>query len=417
MAQRGYLGVLDQAVVSGSNFFTAVILGRYVAPAEFGVFVLAWTTLMIALSVQNALVCTPMSVIGAQKPESESATYWGSLMIFQVLLGIGICLIIVAGYVFLKNIPGLSVSQPSSFPLISATILSCFFLLGQEFFRRLLIVRLDLKETLINDVVTHSIRIGGMLFLLYAGILNTINSLLIISAGLAIGAAFGYFRLFNAIAVSVGKFRHDFFESWRFGRWVLAEMLPYTLSVQGYIYLTALLIGTQATAALGASQNILNATNILLLSFSNIMTPIAARRYSTGGNKALTALMMKAGLLLAVPILGFYIVAMVFAEEILNFVYKLNYAGYGSLIIICSLYFIVSYFNRMLQVMLYAKKKPDIGFWAKMLSLAVMAVIAYPMIEIFGVYGAATGTVISQIVILFGLLFYLFGARRSERPV
>jgi O-antigen/teichoic acid export membrane protein len=417
MAQKGYLSVIDQVIVSGSNFFTGLILGRFVSPTEYGVFVLAWTTLMIALSLQNALVCMPMSVIGAQKSETESATYWGSLLIVQVVLGIGICLIILVGSVILKNISTLSISYQSFLPLISTTILSCFFFLGQEFFRRLLIIKLVLKDTLINDVVTHSIRVGGLLILLYAGTLNTVHSLLVISVSFVIGTAFGFYKLFNSIQISYARIRHDLLESWQFGKWVMAEMLPYTLSVQGYIYLTALFIGVQSTAALGASQNILNATNILILSFSNIMMPLAAKRFNTGGNKALTKLMTKVGILLAVPIVGFYLFTILFAEEILVFVYNQNYGGYGMLLIICSIYFIISYFNRILQIMLYAKKKPDIGFFAKMLSFVVMVVLAYPLIKYYGVYGAAVGTVISQIIILAGLSFYLTGTFKSEKSI
>ena len=283
-----------------------------------------------------------------------------------------------------------------------------FFFLGQEFFRRLHIAKLDLKNTLINDIVTHVSRLCGLLLLLYANRLSTVHSLFVISLSFVIGYFIGYYRLSSDINVtSYKKIRRDFLESWQFGKWVTAELVPYTMSVQGYIYLTAIFIGTKATAALGAAQSILNATNVLLLSFSNVLTPAAAKRYSAEGGKALTAFMAKAGIVSAVPILGFYSFTILFAEDILNFVYKRNYAGYGWLLIICSVYFIISYFNRMLQIMLYAKKKPDIGFFAKSLSFVTMAITAYPLISHYGVGGAAVGSVISQLVIFVGFFIYL----------
>jgi O-antigen/teichoic acid export membrane protein len=407
MAQKGYLSVIDQSVVSGSNFLTGVLLGRLVAPAEYGVFVIAWTTLMIALSLQNALVCTPMSVIGAQKQEADCPSYWGSLLIVQTVLSGGTCLFIAIAGIILHGVSGLSFSSPSFPSLIAATVISCFFLQGQEFFRRLLIVKLSLKETLINDLVTNTIRIGGLLILVYTGSLSTITSLYVIGFSLVAGASLGYLRLRNDIRISYERLQSDFLESWHFGKWVMAEMLPYVLSVQGYTYLTAIIIGAQQTAALGASQNLLNATNILILSFTNVVTPIASRKYSNGGSRALGNFMIKAGILSAVPILGFYLLTMLFAKEILILVYKQNYAGYGALLIICSIYYMVSYFNRFLQIILYARKKPNIGFLAKSISLVVMVVFAYPLIKQYGVYGAAIGTVISQVVILGGILLYL----------
>jgi O-antigen/teichoic acid export membrane protein len=414
MARKGYLSVVDQAVVSGSNFLTGVLLGRFIAPAEFGVFVIAWTTMMIALSLQNALVCTPMSVIGVQKSVTESTWYWGSLFMVQVLLSVGICLFILIVGLILGNASFISHSHESLSPLISATIVCCFLSQFQEFFRRLLIVKLELWETLLNDAVTNILRIGGLLLLFSAGKLDVFNSLVVVSVSFVIGACLGYLRLRKDILFSLARLHQDFKENWGFGKWVMAEMLPNTLSIQGYIYITAFFIGAQSTAALGASQNILNATNILILSFSNIMTPVASKRFIEGGNQSLTKLMMKVGILAAVPIMGFYLLAMVFAEKILVLVYKQNYAGYGSLFVICSIYYIFSFFNRFLQIMLYAKKKPNIGFLAKTASLIVMVILAYPLLKYYGVYGAAAGTVISQIVILAGFLFYLTRNIRHE---
>jgi O-antigen/teichoic acid export membrane protein len=414
MAQKGYLSVIDQSIVSGSNFLTGVLLGRLVTPAEYGVFVIAWTTLMIALSLQNALVCMPMSVIGTQKQEAQCPSYWGSLLMVQTVLSSGTCIFIAITGIILHSVSGLSFSSPSVPSLIAATVISCFFLQGQEFFRRLLIVKLSLKQTLINDLVTNTIRIGGLLILVYTGNLGTITSLYVIGFSLVVGASLGYFTLRNYIRISYERFRLDFLESWHFGKWVMAEMLPYVLSVQGYTYLTALIIGAQQTAALGASQNLLNATNIIILSFTNVVTPIASRKYSDGGSRALGNFMIKAGILSAVPILGFYLLTMLFAQEILVLVYKQNYAGYGPLLIICTIFYILSYFNRSLQIILYAKKRPDIGFLAKSASLVVMIVLAYPLIKNYGVYGAAIGTVASQMVIFFSFILYLTRGKKIE---
>lgn len=414
MAQKGYLSVVDQAVVSGSNFLTGVLLGRYVLPEEYGIFVIAWTTLVIALSLQNALICTPMSVIGAQKTGVESDTYWGSLLIGQLLFGGVICVSFLIAGLIMQGTSIIPLSMPSFVALIMVMFFACFFFLCQEFFRRLLIFRLNLRETLLNDVITNTIRLGGLTTLLYAGLLNTVHSLLVIAIAFFIGTALGYRSLKDIILISWAKLRSNLLESWYFGKWVLAEMLPSIITAQGYTYLTALFVGAKETGALFAAQNVLNVTNIFILSFTNFITPIAAQRYEAGGNKALNKLIMGVGLLSAIPIIGFYLLMMAFAEEILVFVYRENYAGYGMLLIACSVYFIFSYFNRILQIVLYAKRKPDIGFRAKAASLVVMALCAYPLLKYYGVYGAAAGTAISQIVILSGLLNYLMRRDTNE---
>ncbi len=412
MARKGYVGVVDQAVVSVGNFITCVLLGRFAAPEEYGLFVIVWTTIMIALAIQNALICTPMSVIGIQRKENTS--YWGSMLLAQVFLCIGICIVIITAGMMVYGVSPASFTVSSHFSLIAAATFSCLSLLGQEFFRRLLIINLNLKDTLFTDLVASTIRLGGLFSLYFMGILDTVSSLFIIGFGSLVGALLVYNRSHMTIRLRREGLWLDITESWRFGRWVMAEMLPYVLSVQGYIYLTAFIIGARETAALGASQNILNATNILILSLTNIVTPVASKKYADGGSTALSNLMIKAGILSAVPILGFYSITMIFSEEILVLVYKQNYAGYGVLLVICCVYYIFSYFNRLLQIVLYARKKPNVGFFAKSASLFFMAILAYPLISNHGVYGAAFGTIISQIVIFIGYVLYLAGAGKSE---
>jgi O-antigen/teichoic acid export membrane protein len=409
-AKKGYLSVVDQALVSGGNFITGLLLGRYVAPEEFGAFVLAWTTMMIVMSIQNALFFTPMSVIGAQKDDVEGPQYFGSIFLVQVITGALLCLsIALVGFIFqaVNVIPNRYTS------LLFVVFFSGIFLLSQEFYRRLLLIKLDLRGALFNDVITNLLRISGILYLLRTGSLDAGNSLLVVGMTSSIGCVAGHVRIKHLMKITLPRIGKDFRESWGFGKWVLAEMLPHTLSIQGYTYLTALLIGSAATAALGASQNILNATNVLIMAYANIATPVAAKRYAQGA-KALSQFMLKTGLLSAIPILGFYAITILFSEDVLILVYNQNYAGYGPLLATCSIYFILSFFNRVLQIFFYAKRRPEIGFISKSASLIVMLLLSYPLIEHYGVYGAASGTVISQVIVLLGIGVYIVRAHRNE---
>lgn len=410
MARKGYLSVVDQAIVSGGNFITGLLLGRYVAPQAFGVFVIAWTTMMILMSIQNALFFTPMSVIGAQKDDVEGPQYFGSIFLVQVITCVLLYLTIaLSGFVFqAANVIPIRYTS-----LLFVVLFSGIFFLCQEFYRRLLLIRLDLRGALFNDAITNLLRISGLLYLLRIGSLDAGNSLFVIGISSSIGCMAGQLRIRNMIKITVSRVSKDFRESLGFGKWVLAEMLPHTLSIQGYTYLTALLIGSAATAALGASQNILNATNVLIMAYSNIVTPVAAKRY-TQGTKALSQFVYKTALLSAIPILGFYAIAILFSEEILTLVYNRNYAGYGPLLAVCSVYFILSFFSRVLQIFFYAKRRPEIGFISKSSSLIVMLLLSYPLIKHYGVYGAAIGTIISQIITLLGISAYTLRTYRNE---
>ena len=68
-------GLGDQGLVSGVNFFTLVLLARTLEPVEFGYFVLAFTILQTATTLQSALITRAHNVFGAVRTGREYADY------------------------------------------------------------------------------------------------------------------------------------------------------------------------------------------------------------------------------------------------------------------------------------------------------------------------------------------------------
>ena len=57
--------ILDQILVSGSNFITGIILVRSLGLAEFGRFTVAFVILLLANSVQLSFISSPMITLGS----------------------------------------------------------------------------------------------------------------------------------------------------------------------------------------------------------------------------------------------------------------------------------------------------------------------------------------------------------------
>src|SRR3974390_3213150 len=62
---RRTLTLVDQAIVSGSNFITGVILVRGLGLVEFGRFTIAYAILLLANSVQLSFISSPMITLAA----------------------------------------------------------------------------------------------------------------------------------------------------------------------------------------------------------------------------------------------------------------------------------------------------------------------------------------------------------------
>ena len=57
----------DQAMVSGVNFLTAILLARYLGIEEFGRFALAWMVVLFIVNIQYAMIIAPMMSIDPEK--------------------------------------------------------------------------------------------------------------------------------------------------------------------------------------------------------------------------------------------------------------------------------------------------------------------------------------------------------------
>ena len=87
----------DQAMVSGVNFLTGILLARYLGIEEFGRFTLAWMVVLFAASIQHAAINSPMMSIGPKQPEAEAPAYYGAVMVQQAVFGTLVFLLVWGG--------------------------------------------------------------------------------------------------------------------------------------------------------------------------------------------------------------------------------------------------------------------------------------------------------------------------------
>ena len=51
-AQKGYISIFDQALVSATKFFIALILARYTHPSHYGIYVMAFAVFIFVNNIQ-----------------------------------------------------------------------------------------------------------------------------------------------------------------------------------------------------------------------------------------------------------------------------------------------------------------------------------------------------------------------------
>src|SRR5215211_1544004 len=96
LVRSGLWGLIDQGILSATNFITLVLLARSVSPAAFGLFTVVYTGFLIAGSIQGALITQPHNVLAATLEGREYVRYTTSAATMQLTLTGVLALVAVA---------------------------------------------------------------------------------------------------------------------------------------------------------------------------------------------------------------------------------------------------------------------------------------------------------------------------------
>ncbi len=140
--------LLDQALVSGTNFLTGILVAHGLGVADFGRFSLAWLVVLFVQSFQECGVIAPMMSIGPKYEAPRQPAYYGGVFAQQLILAVVSSLLTwaclrFAASVFLKR-PDASLALP-----LTVAVLLCQ---SQEFLRRYFFTVLKPATSFASDV-------------------------------------------------------------------------------------------------------------------------------------------------------------------------------------------------------------------------------------------------------------------------
>src|ERR1039458_3007017 len=101
-AGKGSLALLDQGLISGSNFLVGILLARWLVPEQYGAYALAFSIFLFASGFHNALLLEPISVFGPASYGKCLPAYVGKLLRLHFVLAFFLAGLVVAGIAVLR---------------------------------------------------------------------------------------------------------------------------------------------------------------------------------------------------------------------------------------------------------------------------------------------------------------------------
>lgn len=380
--QKSALAIADQAVVSGANFVTNVIIGRACGKPELGLYGLVWSLVFFARGVQEQLVTSPYMVYCGRRHPGELPRYTGSILVHQLALAM-LATLLVAGWTWSGYAP------PDLVPVLGVLVTALPMLLLREFVRALSFAHLEAMTALILDSVVVALQLTALALLAAFGWLTVELACSVIAAACG-WAILGWFLLRRQpLAASWEDVWSDWLQNWTFGKWALASQL--LASASPYI-LPWVVFGTQGEAETGgysAASTIIGAANMFIIGMSNYLAPESARAFSHGGVSALQGVLTRGALVYLAAIGAFCAATLALGDQLAVWLFGSEYSGVGAIVGLLSLALLANSLGMVAGNGLWAMERPSANFAADVAAMIVTVIATVSLVPGWGARGAA----------------------------
>ena len=382
---RAALSIGDQAIVSGTNFVTSVLIGRAAGKEALGVYLLAITLILFVRGVQEQIVNGPYLVYCHKRRGTRLARYAGSVLYHEGLwlLATALGLLGLAIYLNLGGEP--SGLRDSSWVLIAAVPLILF----RDFARQIAFGHFRSGTAVLLDVSVAALQIAGLGALFLAGTLTVPSAFGVMGAACLIVCTPWCLRFVRGVRFRAKAVRNDWRRNWRFGRWALATHLLHGASHWLMPWVVALVDGEEATGIFAAGTSMVGIANMFVLGLAYYVCPKAAERFHTDGLPGLRRVLRGASLAFSAVLAPFVVVCWAFGDQFSTLIFTDAFAGAGMVLAVLAVNMWANALSITCGNGLWAVERPDANFTADVVSLVVVAVCTVALIGTYGVVGAA----------------------------
>lgn len=395
-ATKGGLAVLDQALFAGAHFVINILLARWLPPAEYGAFAVAYSVFLLIAAFYGALLLEPMMIFGSGRYSKNRGSYLGILLRGHLALTLPATLLLF----------GIAVAagrwySPSVGRAMTALAVALPLMLLMWVTRRAFYIELRPGWAVAGGAVYFVVLVTVAWWAQRAGVLTPVTAIVLMGiAGLLTGAL-QLVRLrprWNSNSSSSDELhpRQVALDHWQYGRWALASVVAGWLPLNIYYFALPAWSGLGDAGALKALMNLANPVLHSLAAFGMLLIPLLVRHRDQGGIRRVRRAVGRVVALSLLGSLAYLALLWSFGAEILRLLYGGKYVEYSSApILLVGLLPVLASLTMALGVALRALERPDRLFWCYLASGGMALVAGVPLAAVYGLIGALLGVLLS----------------------
>jgi O-antigen/teichoic acid export membrane protein len=393
---KGGFAILDQGLISGSNFLISILLARWLIPAQYGAFSTAFSVFLFLSYVYQSLLSEPQAVFSGSAYRQCLRGYLKALLSIQLVVTV-FGLVLLGGSAAIAYGLGKADGFPGALAgvAIASPCILFFWLLRRSYYMNLAPARAAMGAFLYFALVT-----GGLFVVYKKALISPFSAYLLMAIG-ALGT--GLFLLSqikkalppdtcDAPTASQAWRKH-----WEYGRWALGVSVVTWIPYYMYYPLVSMFSGMAQAGQLRAVMNLSLPLEQSYTALSILFLPYAARVCREKGIASSGPLVRRITLLFVAGAVVYWAILIPFKSVAFHILYGGKYMELAPLIPYVAVGTTLWSAAFGPAIMLRAIESPDSIFYARVVASVLSLVVGVPATWAFGLWGVVWSVIVANI--------------------
>ena len=383
---KAFFAIVDQGLISGSNFILGILLARWLGPEQYGAYALAFAIFVLLSLVYQSLLLEPMSVFGPSEYRNRLPGYAGTLLWIHIAIAFVTFVVLGAGALGMTHFPRFG-GLPTA--LIGAAIAApCVLLFWMA--RRLYYLTLSSSRAAAGAVLYSALLFGALALLHSMRKMSPELAFLVMALAALLTGGFLLVRfgpVFRWRAADPGLKRVSA-QHWEYGKWALISSLFMWVPWNIFYTLVASFSGMAESGQLRALLNFALPLAQTYAAFSLLFLPHAATLNSDVGWKAVRRDSFRIAMLFVLGGAVYWGLISLFRTQVIGLLYAGQYMSIAKYLPWVGLGSIMWGAAQGPALALRARKSPWDVFVMYVVSAVVAVAVGVPATLKFGLAGA-----------------------------
>ena len=389
---KGALALIDQGLLSGSNFLIGILLARWLSPDNYGAYALGFSIFLFLSGFHNAFFLEPMSVLGPESYPTCLPSYVKKLLGLHFMMAFALSVLAVAGVFVVRFFS----TDPGVRSAMWGVAIAVPFVLFHWLCRRAVYLKLAPWLAAVSSAA-YCVALVVLLFA-WKNSISPFTGFLIQSLAAIPAIVLLLFWLKSGIDQTPGPSTVDVVrEHWRYGRWVVGSTIVYWLSGNAYYVIVGALLPMHDIAALRALRNFTLPFAQALTAITLLVLPWASSRFAAEGRPGLQRRTRQLTILFGGGALVYFSVIWLFGGRIMNFLYAGRYDEFAHLLALATAPLLLIAASVGSEVAVQVMQAPSEVFLAYSISGALTLVVGVAFTHFWGLVGGLVGILISSV--------------------